>query len=156
MNENPIPYDSTEDTQAHIENVGVFINKIRSELWKRARDHDASKLEEPEKSAFDKATPKLKDFEYGSPEYKEALNEIRPALDHHYANNSHHPEFWVNGVQDMDLVDLVEMVCDWKAAALRVKGDGSVNVRHNQERFNLDPQLARIIQNTIDRYLTNG
>ena len=29
---------------------------------------------------------------YGSDEYKACLTEMKPALDHHYAANRHHPE----------------------------------------------------------------
>ena len=59
---------------------------------------DNSKLESPEKELFDEYTPKLKDCTYGSDEYKEFLKGLKVALDHHYANNSHHPEHYENGV----------------------------------------------------------
>ena len=60
----------------------------------RAELHDQSKLESPEVEAFTEYTPKLKDCTYGSDEYKGYLEAIKPALDHHYANNRHHPEHW--------------------------------------------------------------
>ena len=49
-------------------------------------------MEEPEKSLYDKCTIKLNNIKYGTPEYFEALKELKPALDHHYKENSHHPE----------------------------------------------------------------
>ena len=60
-------------------------------IHQRALVHDASKLEEPEKSAFDRATPNLKSLAYGSGAYYAALKEVGPALQHHYAANDHHP-----------------------------------------------------------------
>lgn len=42
-----------------------------SELVERAKVHDASKFEEPERSVFAANTPKLAKTEYGSPEYSE-------------------------------------------------------------------------------------
>jgi hypothetical protein len=38
-------------------------------------------------------------------------------LKHHYAHNRHHPEFFgEDGVDGMSLVDVIEMLADWKAA----------------------------------------
>ncbi len=54
--------------------------------------HDRSKTESPEVECFDEYTPKLKGATYGSDEYKQWLAEMKPALDHHYAANRHHPE----------------------------------------------------------------
>jgi hypothetical protein len=47
----------------------------------------------------------------------------------------------------MDLIDLSEMICDWYASA-KAKGS-NVDMAYSQRRFNLDPQLASIIENTI-------
>ena len=71
------------------------------------------------------------------------------ALDHHYANNGHHPEHYPNGVNDMTLYDIVEMFMDWVAAGER-HADGNIykSIEHNKVRFNLDPQLVNIFTNT--------
>lgn len=116
--------------------------------------HDASKLQEPEKSAFDRMTPKLKGLTYGSQEYKDALAELKPALDHHYANNSHHPEHWkLNGINGMDLMDLVEMLCDWKAATMRhADGDFGKSMEISEKRFEIGWQLMQILHNTAIRF----
>lgn len=87
-------YDSRADTLAHIDRVQTLIQTAINNLAARATKHDLSKLEEPEKSAFDTCTAKLKAMAYGSAEYKAALAEMKPALDHHYAANSHHPEHY--------------------------------------------------------------
>lgn len=85
-------YDSTADTLLHIKRVNELLGKAACILIMRGSVHDNSKLDSPEKELFDEYTPKLKDAEYGSDEYKEFLVGLKPALDHHYANNSHHPE----------------------------------------------------------------
>lgn len=87
-------YDSTKDTQAHIDRVAELLNQAADELRRRGSVHDQSKLADPEKALFDEYTPKLKDCTYGSDEYKAFLAGLKPALDHHYANNSHHPEHY--------------------------------------------------------------
>src|SRR5690606_25942790 len=118
-------YDSKADTLLHIKRVNQLLTEAASELIRRANINDDSKLEIPEKELFDEFTPKLKDCTYGSDEYKEYLKGLKVALDHHYANNSHHPEFYSNGVNGMDLLDIIEMFFDWKAASER-HADGDI------------------------------
>ena len=146
------PYDSRPDTEAHISRVRELCNQSASNLIRRGIVHDASKLVEPEKSAYDRVSQKLKDLKYGSEEYRAALREIKPALEHHYANNFHHPECWKNGVDDMSLLDLIEMLNDWKAATERMQaGTGNIDksLEINAERFKISPQLKSILANTI-------
>lgn len=141
------PYDSTADTLAHIRKVNEYIAVVAIELIKRGMAHDDSKLGPIEKPHFDRETPLLKELTYGSPEYKESLGRLQDALKHHYAANSHHPEFYRNGVAGMNLLDLVEMFCDWKAASERNKG-GKLNLEISFERFKFSHQLAEIFRNT--------
>lgn len=86
--------DSTEDTLTHIRKVQARLGVVIHELRVRGEQHDASKLEEPEKSGFDVLTFKLANLEYGTDEYKAALEEGKPTIAHHYRVNSHHPEHW--------------------------------------------------------------
>lgn len=145
-------YDSKADTLAHIRRVSQLLNGAAIELLNRANKHDESKLHSPEKELFDEFTPKLKDCTYGSDEYKGYLKELKVALDHHYANNSHHPEHYDNGVNGFDLFDLIEMFFDWKAATER-HADGNImkSIEINKGRFKLDPQVEQILINTAKR-----
>lgn len=144
-------YDSKSDTLEHIRRVNDLLIVVCTNLAQRARVHDNSKLVEPEKSTFDACTIKLKSIPYGSDEYKAALAELKPALDHHYAANSHHPEHYANGVCGMSLFDLVEMLMDWKAATERMKDGGDIwrSLEINQGRFKIDAQLQQILENTV-------
>ena len=137
------------ETQKHIENVRKYIRFVIDKLETRGVKHDASKLEPPEVELFAEMTPKLAAVTYGSDEYKEALEKLKPALEHHYASNRHHPEHFVNGINDMTLIDVVEMFCDWKASTLR-HNDGNLlkSIEINAERFNMDGQLKQILMNT--------
>lgn len=95
-------------------------------------------------------TPKLKGSDYGSEEYKGFLREMKPALDHHYANNRHHPEHFEHGVGGMNLIDVLEMLLDWKAATLRHgTGDIEASPAINKKRFGISDQLASILLNTV-------
>ena len=146
-------YDSKADTLEHIKKVNKYLLECSKELMHRATIHDDSKLEEPEKGTFDKCTIKLKSIKYGTDEYKQALKELGPALDHHYKNNSHHPEFYENGINGMDLFDLMEMLMDWKAATERMKDGGDIrrSLEVNRERFKMSDQTYDLLKNTIDK-----
>lgn len=147
-------YDSRADTLAHIRRVNELLLCCTSLLSLRAAEHDNSKLVEPEKSTFDVCTLKLKAMAYGSDEYKAALAELKPALDHHYAANSHHPEHYANGIDGMNLFDVLEMLVDWKAATERMANGGDIyrSLEINRDRFKISPQLESILLNTIKAF----
>lgn len=148
MTDNQQPYDSTNDTLAHIDEVRQQMRRVIGDLHDRSLRHDRSKLGPDEKPHFDRETPKLKELVYGSEEYKASLKRLGEALQHHYANNDHHPEhFGEDGVAGMNLMQVVEMFCDWVAASKRNKG-GTLNLEASFARFNFDPQLANIFRNT--------
>jgi hypothetical protein len=143
------PYDSAPDTIAHIRRVRDLLLVVAGDLRQRGRDHDESKLYPPEKPLFDEWTPKLRSLTYGSPEYEAARQAMGEALQHHYAHNSHHPEHYPNGLSDMSLLDLIEMLADWKAATERhADGDLAKSLEHNRTRFGMSEQLHQILVNT--------
>ena len=137
------------DTFRHIERVRNLLNLMIIDLIQRGEAHDQSKLEPPEVELFTKYTALLAQTKYGSPEYNELKDQMKPALDHHYAKNSHHPEHYKNGINDMTLLDLIEMFCDWKAASERHHtGNILKSIEINADRFGISPQLVRIFENT--------
>ena len=87
--------DSTQDTLEHIEKVQTRIREVVGHLRHRALLHDASKLVEPEKSILDAKHGMLAGLIYGTPEYADAIASVdmEPFLAHHYAHNSHHPQY---------------------------------------------------------------
>lgn len=138
------------ETMRHILTLRALLMQCLQELIKRANEHDISKLSGTELELFTIYTPKLKDVEYGSEEYKQFLQELKPALSNHYTKNSHHPEHHENGIKGMNLFDLIEMMCDWKASSLRGKnGDLTKSLEIQKSRFNIDDQLYQILLNTI-------
>jgi hypothetical protein len=142
-------YDSTLDTMRHSRRVDQLLLQIIAALQDRVTRHDLSKMEPPEKAVFDRVTPLLKDSTYGSEQYRASLAEMGECLVHHYSANRHHPEHYENGISGMTLVDLIEMLVDWKAATER-HDDGSLarSLRIQAERFDISPQLMDILTNT--------
>lgn len=140
---------AVEQTKLHIGEVRHCMLLIVGNLVDRANVHDASKFSDDELPAFIEATPKLRGLTYGSPEYKAATKALGPALQHHYASNSHHPEHHVHGVSDMSLLDIMEMLADWKAATMRhADGDLRRSIEINADRFGISPQLRGILYKT--------
>ena len=87
-----------------------------NELNERASSHDMSKFREPEKTPYVWRTWKsycnLNNISFQYPEGME--QQVRDAIFHHVTHNRHHPE-WHPDPDEMTKIDLIEMVCDWKA-----------------------------------------
>ena len=155
-----------QETKKHIKEVEKLLWGIIKELVNRAITHDLSKFSNEEFPLFIEYTPKLKDCTYGSEEYKQFLKEMKPALDHHYSNNRHHPECFLLTVADdfqyhekgkknticcMNLIDIIEMVCDWLVATKRhADGDIFKSIEINQKRFSYSDELKQIFINTVE------
>jgi hypothetical protein len=140
--------DSTKDTNDHIAKVEGYLSLIADLLRIRATVHDASKLQEPELSGYAGLSEALKGLTYGTPEHRAAFAPFKDIIKHHYAHNSHHPEHYPGGINDMSLLDVVEMLCDWKAASERNGGDFGASIKISCQRFGIDPQIGLIFANT--------
>jgi hypothetical protein len=146
--------------------VRDYLAEVRQNLFRRALAHDLSKLDTPEVEVFDEFTPKLAEIAYGTPEYEACRQAMGVALEHHYAHNAHHPEHHAGGIYSMTLLDLIEMLVDWKAASERHKKrpptpaapgrpdapkyDSNIHrsIDLNRERFGYDDNLASILHAT--------
>ena len=126
-----------------------FCIRFAAVITWRGLIHDLSKYRSDEFMPMASTFYKFKKAKYGSKEYTECVEQIRPAVDRHYSRNSHHTAYHKRGVNDMNLYDLVEMYCDWNAACKR-NPDGSVqqSIRMNQNKYSLTNQLTDILKNT--------
>ena len=68
-------------------------------------------------------------------------------------NERRHQLHEVIRLSGMNLIDLIEMFCDWKAATLR-HADGDINksIMINKKRFNISDQVVSIFQNSVDLF----
>lgn len=170
--------EAMRETAKHIRRVQELLGEMLKNLHERARVHDESKWSPEEWPYFADATARLRGLTYGSPEYKASLDAIRPGVEHHQRTNSHHPEFRgyaeCNGcfkrhpdgflgpcgcgytqftrrsdIGAMSLLDLVEMLADWKAAGER-HADGSLarSIEVNASRFEIPPPITRLLITT--------
>ena len=145
------------ETMKHIDLVRKNIRFFTDKLTTRGVEHDKFKLENPELDIFTEYTPKLSEATYGSEEYNNFLKAMGVALQHHYANSRHHPEHFERGINDMNLIDIVEMFCDWQAASAR-ELDGYLlrSTEVNAERFGCGGHLAQISINTTKMFDEQG
>ena len=132
--------------------VFIYIMEFASRLIWRALVHDLSKLKADERRDFIElaSIDHAKNVVYGSDEYKAILEKHRGAIDIHYSRNSHHDKFHKDGVHDMSLYDLIEMVCDWRAAGVRNKG-GSLaqSFEVNKHRYSIPSDLYKALERTF-------
>lgn len=137
-------------TQDHIARVRKYLRYFTDRLTTKGEKHDASKLGDIEAPLFAKHTENLSNIEFGSEEYKKELEALKPALEHHYKYNRHHPEYFGDvGIEGMDLTDILEMLADWKASCKRTQnGDIFKSIEINANRFNIGTQLKQILINT--------
>jgi len=139
------------DTLRHMSEVAEKLAEIRADLELRGISHDRSKLTEIEFDAFVLSRPKFKKANYGSKEYDECVEMIRPAVDHHHSTNRHHTSFHKEGFADMNLLDILEMLADWVAASRR-----SPNLTFKEslptafKRYSIPKNMQRHIMLTLE------
>lgn len=141
--------DAMLKTVDHKERVGELMTACIANLMRRAVFHDHSKFTPDEWPTFAHATIRLKGLTYGSDEYKACLKDMGPAIKHHQTTNSHHPEAHADGIHSMTLLDVMEMLCDWKAATER-HADGCLNKSFdiNRDRFGISREQEMWMRNT--------
>lgn len=144
----------SEETQtlitimAHIAFVQRSLDALIRKLQDRSSCHDASKFWKDEFQGFIQINKTAREHKYGSPEYQASLKAVEPnPVELHYSRNRHHPEHHENGIDDMGLVDLIEMVADWKAASLtygNTSFDESLEI--SIKRFDLRPEQIYLVK----------
>jgi hypothetical protein len=150
---NNTPFSSKEGTLEHIRRVNQLVIGCSKEMLDRAVNHDATKIVETELSGFNHLDPEFRKLPYGSPEYFQIVNksEAKKAIAHHHKHNSHHPEYYEDGIIDMNMFDIIEMLCDWKAASERNTSDDNKfeqHLQYNYKRYKVPIDIQIIINNT--------
>lgn len=140
-------------TRRHMQRVSALLNGAATVILARASLHDRSKLEAVEMEPLQRLQDHVAvhgQAPFGTPDYAAQAAILGDMLAHHYANNSHHPEHYPDGVAGMDLFDLIEMFFDWKAASER-GGEPAMNLSFTTEKYQISPMLEAILRNTATR-----
>lgn len=144
-------YDSELHVLRHMQIVQTLMIIFAQKIIKNATQHDKSKLTRQEKAFFDEHKPLLDSLDPTTDDYRQALENFKYGLSLHYANNRHHPEHHENGVADMDLLDLIEMLADWYAASIHKNHHFNGlqdSIDYCTKRFNISPDIERLLTNT--------
>ena len=135
--------------QAHRETVRTFMNVLADQIRHRGEMHDRSKLQPDEFDSQVRINIAGLQYEYGSPEMLEVLREEKEGIELHYKRNSHHPEYHYD-IKRMNFLDIIEMVIDWKAAALAYGGqDYRKNLPSMRERFEFTDSQWWLIEQVV-------
>jgi hypothetical protein len=139
-----------ERTQAHRRRVSEHLSVCQQILSLRAERHDKSKLEEPELGGFVSTQDRWAGVVYGTPEYQTLCDEIAPTIAHHYAHNDHHPEHYERGVSEMNLLQVLEMLCDWMAVSEEKRESVLLKLPVLIAKHGIGEQLASVLFATAD------
>jgi hypothetical protein len=138
----------------HQKLVSCLLRRVARELEERADKHDLSKFKDDEFGGFVEINCIAREHPYGSQEYRDSLKDNK-TIDLHFSRNRHHPEYHANGVKDMNLIDLLEMVCDWASASMTYGNTKMEDVLEEQrKRFGLSDsqvELFRLIWQGLER-----
>ena len=134
----PAGYELVKIIQ-HINKVSSLLKRVARTLESRADTHDVTKFEPDEFTGFcqlDSYRQHEKE-EYGSKTYEAGMN--TDAVKLHLSRNSHHLEYWPNGLTDMSFADVIEMLVDWEIARQQRDTEQDINKtwKVRQERFKL-------------------
>ena len=140
----------------HKHMLSYYMGLIVKELLDRSIDHDNSKLTPEELDGYVKNGAILDNAVIGTQEYNDTLELMKKYNNIHYNRNRHHPEHFSNGIDDMNLIDIIEMFSDWCSVS-DIKNTDVLEVMENVlfKRFDIDEQLCNVIKNTII-YLRNS
>lgn len=134
--------------------VQAQLTRLAYALEGRALTHDLSKFSADEFEGLTEINRVARIHPYGSSAYMESLKNNK-AIDLHFARNRHHPEYFPDGVDGMNLLDFIEMVIDWKAANIVHGQPGWEEVLQIQfNRFHLSPEQIYLVR-MISALLTN-
>ena len=135
---------------AHRAFVSSYLHRLADATNVRAVEHDLSKLTTGEFDGFVAINRVAREHPYGSEEYKASLKN-NDVIDLHFSGNRHHPEFYENGVAGMGLLDIIEMVCDWRAAT-EVYGTTSFQdvLQVQIDRFDLTEEQVWLINMIVE------
>jgi len=134
--------------------LGRFMLRVCLRLLKRAWRHDLSKYNPRECHDLVLARHKYAGVIPSSPEYIKSLELVTSSLDYHFQANSHHPEHFMlidnqffglgASVEGMPLLDVIEMLCDWKANSVsRSPGESFASIiRIQKEKYNITEAFA--------------
>jgi hypothetical protein len=144
--------------RAHIQRVQKWLSHFSRQLYIRGSNHDASKLQSPEIEGWSQMDLEPR-YPYGSPEYEDKKRRYEWLFHAHYSRNRHHPEYFDihdNKTFEMDLLDLIELLCDWNGYRDSIRyTEASALVDQQCKRYGFSDELHDLLLNTLRNYFVD-
>lgn len=139
----------------HICNVRKYLSYFSRIVYNRGVEHDQSKLMEPELSLWKKMDEEPR-YPYSidpNSEYQKKLERHKTVFELHWRNNRHHPEHFHGWYTEMDLVDLIEFMCDNISYKQNLTFEECERLIKDQcARYNFPDILQNILLNTLSNH----
>lgn len=130
----------------HHRHVSHLLRELARQLESRADLHDLTVLELDEFQGRVEIQHVARTHPYDSPEYRESIKD-NTSLQLHYSRNSHHPEYYPAGVDEMSFIDFIEMTIDWLGASRTYRNTSFEDGLKDQiRRFKLQPNHLYLIR----------
>jgi len=84
--------------------------------------------------------------------YLECKNNFNKAWEHHYKNNKHHWNYWIDNNEialDMPLKYINQMICDWKGMSRKFGDTPQSFYKNNRHKMNLSIRTRCYVEFTL-------
>ena len=129
--------------------IGTELEELIPEFEVACMSHDASKYSQDEFDAYRRHFHPINDEEK-----KNSKKDFDKAWEHHYMNNKHHWNYWVDrsvGVADrMPMVYILEMMADWIAMSLKFHSSLYEWYYKKKEEIIFHPDTKAIVDRMVE------
>lgn len=138
----------------HKANVYKRMAVLAIALIERGAEHDNSKLEGEEFKLWCEMDKEPR-YPYGTKEYFNKIKRWTKVFETHYKDkrNTHHPENFKDKKdisERKDLLDIIEMVCDWFGFKKELNFEEAIeHVKNQCKRYHFSEELSNLIINTV-------
>lgn len=142
----------------HQHHVGTLMRRMSNDLRSRGNRHDISKFSGIEATIGGmnyEEYSKINVLHPNASDVQEYTEKTKAALIEHYKLNDHHIEHFENGLSDMSLVQLAELICD-SVAHLTERGytptECVCEIENQFKKYESSDEIVSIVKNTV-KYL---
>ena len=125
------------------------LSTVARELISRGRTHDNSALGSPEIEVYHRFFSEYRKYKIGDPRKDEVFAQMAEAIGHHFQYNDHHPEHFENGINDMDLIQLMQFTADIMSWSEQEQVDIFEILPMIRDKCGMVDQVYNLICNTI-------
>jgi len=78
-------------------------------------------------------------------------NVFETAWEHHFENNSHHWQYWLNKSDEglYQLLSYVEMICDWQAMGYKFGGNALSYYEAHKDKVKITPDYVGLVERIL-------